>query len=152
VADVTPSAAPEPSGPSSPSSPSSPSAPRRASAIFRCALAVFVVEAALVWLYVGFLGYADLTRPVGDSRRAALVTIYFAGCGLAFAAVGWGLYRRRSWARAPAIVLQLLLAALGYVMVSAGVPAVGVPVLVAALLGAVLLLTPAAREALTAKR
>jgi hypothetical protein len=135
---------PEPGGTDAPD--------RRSPGLFRLALAVFAVEAGLVWLYVGYLGFADLTQAAGDTRRAALVTAYFGGYALAYAAVGRALWRRRAWARAPAIVLQLLLAALGYVMIGGGAPALGVPVLVVALFGAGLLLAPASREALTAGR
>jgi hypothetical protein len=118
-------------------------------AVLRCAIAIFALETVGVWLYVGFLAYADLTR--GGTGRAIAVTVYFAVYAVAFAAVAWALVRRRSWARGPAIVLQLLLAAIGYYMIQGGLPLVGVVVLLLAVTGVGLLLAPASRESLGAR-
>jgi hypothetical protein len=115
-------------------------------AVLRWAIVIFAVDTVGVWAYVGFLIYADLTRP-GDGRGVA-VTVYFALYALAFAGITYALARRRSWARGPAIVLQLMLAAIGYYMIQGGLAFAGVPVLSLAVTGIGLLLVPAAREGL----
>jgi len=113
----------------------------------RWAIAVFAVDTIGVWAYVAFLIYADLTR-ADVAGRGAAVTVYFGLYALAFAAIGWALVRRRSWARGPAIVLQLMLAAIGYYMIQGGLTVVGVLVLSLAVIGIGLLLMPASREGL----
>jgi hypothetical protein len=115
-------------------------------AVLRWAIAIFAVDTAGVWAYVGFLIYADLTRP--DDGRGVAVTVYFGLYALAFAGITYALLRRRSWARGPAIVLQLMLAAIGYYMIQGGLTSVGVPVLSLAVIGIGLLLMPASREGL----
>jgi hypothetical protein len=120
-------------------------------AVLRWAIIMFALDTVGVWLYVGFLVYADLTQKANDSRGALLVTVYFGVYAMAFAGIAWALARRRSWARGPAIVLQLLLAAIGYYMIQGGVALVGVPVLLLAVIGAALLLAPASREHLGAR-
>lgn len=119
-------------------------------AVLRWAIALFALDTVGVWLYVGFLVYADLTAKTNTARGAA-VTVYFGVYALAFAAVAWALARRKSWARGPAIVLQLLLAAIGYYMIQGGIPLAGVLVLLLAVIDVGLLLAPASRESLGAR-
>jgi hypothetical protein len=122
-------------------------APRATPAVLRWAIVLLAVETLSAWAYLGFLIYADLTRE-GDHGRGIGVTVYFGLYACAFAAVVWGLARLRSWARGPAIVLQLLLAAIGYYMIQGGLTLIGVLVLLLAVTGIVLLLVPASREGL----
>lgn len=117
-------------------------------AVLRWAIGLFTVDTVMVWLYLAFLLYSDASAKPNDRRAAALVTAYFAVYALAFAVVNWALARHKRWARGPAIVLQLLLAAVGYYMIAGGLAVVGVPGLVLALVGAGLLLAPASRETL----
>jgi hypothetical protein len=111
----------------------------------RWAIALVAVQTAAVWAYVVFLGYESATRPVPG---AVQITGFFALCGLAFAGLGWALLRRRRWARAPMIVLQLLLVAVGYYMIQGGLWWLGAIVVASAVTCAGLLLTRATRDAL----
>ena len=71
-----------------------------------------------------------------------------AGLAVLLALLGWQLVRLRSWARGPAIVLELLLAPLGYYMVIGGAAWLGIPAIVAGLACTGLLVAPASRQAL----
>jgi hypothetical protein len=62
--------------------------------------------------------------------------------------LAWQLNRRRSWARGAAVVLQLLIVLSGATLITSGLAWAGVPVILVALAGAVLLLAPSSREAL----
>jgi hypothetical protein len=117
-------------------------------AVLRWAIGLFTLDTVVVWLYLVFLLYSDASVKSDERRAAVAVTAYFAMYALAFAVIDWALIRHRRWARGPAIVLQLLLAAIGYYMIAGGLAVAGVPALALALVGAGLLLAPASREAL----
>jgi hypothetical protein len=76
------------------------------------------------------------------------VTVFSALLAAAFGGLAWALHGRRSWARGPAVVLQLLLIPIGYTMATSGLPVFGVPVLLIGLVCAGTLLAPASRAAL----
>jgi hypothetical protein len=116
--------------------------------VLRWAIGLFTVDTLLVWLYLAFLLYSDASAEPTDRRAAALVTAYFAAYALAFGGINLALARHKRWARGPAIVLQLMAAAIGYYMIAGGLALAGVPLLLLALAGAGLLLAPASREAL----
>ncbi len=116
-----------------------------APATLRWAVALVVLETVLVWGYVAFLAYESA---VTHGRGAALVTGYFAAYAVAFAGLAWALTRRKSWARAPVILLQLLLLAVGYYMIRGGLVPVGIGVALLAVTCIGLLLAPTTREAL----
>lgn len=97
----------------------------------------------------GFLVYLDATNHASAAESAASVTGFSALMTAAVALVAFSLARRRRWARAPAIVIELLLVAAGYTMLRVGsLLAIGIPVLIVGLLGAGLLLAPPTRRAL----
>jgi cyanate permease len=109
---------------------------------------LFGQVAGLVALTV-FLVYLDATNHASAAESAASVTGFSVLMTAALALVAFSLARRRRWARAPAIVIELLLVAAGYTMLRVGdLLAVGIPVLVLGLLGAGLLLAPGTRRAL----
>jgi glucose-6-phosphate-specific signal transduction histidine kinase len=104
------------------------------------ALGVAVVTCAVV--------YAAFTqRAVTLATSLSTIAVPLALTVL-LAVLAWQLYRRRPWARGAAIVLQLLVVLSGATLISSGVPWAGVPVILVALTGAVLLLAPSSREAL----
>jgi hypothetical protein len=108
----------------------------------RVAIVIVIVETLLTWAYVAYLGYES--EGAGGWR----VVGYFALYAIAFTGLSWALVRRRRWVRAPLIVLQLLLIAVGVGFVRADSLAFGV-VLAAVAVGCVLLLvTPSTRAAL----
>jgi len=117
--------------------------------VLRWAIGLLAVEAAGVAAVAGFLIYEDATSAPTAFRGGGLaMTVLAAGFAALFAVLVRALLRRRSWARGPAIFLQLMLLPIGYYMVRGGLGWLGVPVLVLGLCGAGLLVTPAAREAL----
>jgi hypothetical protein len=73
-----------------------------------------------------------------------LLTVIFGGLAVA-------LHQMRGWARGPAIVLEMLLIPLGWIMLS-GVAVIGIFVVITGFAGAVLLLAPSTREALGLNR
>ncbi len=94
-----------------------------------------------------FLIYQDLAATADNTGMAVGVTVYTAMMAALLGGLGWALYGRRSWARGPAIVLELLLLPIGYSMFSAGLW-LGVVVMAVGLCGAGTLLAPSTRAAL----
>jgi hypothetical protein len=112
----------------------------------RWAVWLLFLEAAGAAVLAAVLGYAVATQHA-ISLGSALATVGFTvGLAVLFAALGVLLSRRRSPARGPAIVLELLLLPIGYYMVTGGVPWFGVPVMLLGLACAVLLFAPSTRE------
>jgi hypothetical protein len=131
-----------------------PSAPRpqrprpEAPRTLRWAALVVGIEAAALALGALWLLYLVVSS-TADSVAAAVGEVLFvaAGAGV-LAAAAVGLRRAAGWARGPVVVLQLLLAALGYTAAfQAGRPAIGVPVLVLVAVELYLLATPESRMA-----
>jgi hypothetical protein len=114
----------------------------------RWAVWLLLVEAAGVVLASGLLGYYATTRPTVTAASAVTSVVFPLGLGVLLGVLGWQLRAHRSWARGPAIVLELLMVPIGFYMVSGGAAVVGIPVLVLGLVGAGLLLAPSSREAL----
>ena len=104
----------------------------------------------LVGLVV-YLVYADIAGGAETVRGAIMVTSFVAVMAAVFGVLAHALWRRRAWARGPAIVLQLLLVPIGYSMAAAGMAWAGVPVIAVGLGGAAALIAPATREALGAR-
>ncbi|ROT32587.1 hypothetical protein [Micromonospora sp. HM5-17] len=105
-------------------------------------------EAVALGLLALFLVYETLTATAMDLVNALFVTAF----AMAGTAVLWtlavALGRRRSAARAPAMVLQLLLLPIGYYMLQGGLGWLGSPLIVLGLLVCGLLLSPATNRAL----
>lgn len=119
----------------------------------RAAVLVLWIEAAALGVLTGVEVFKLVTD---DPEKPGLAAVLVAMIGLAavlLALFGRALVRRRSWARSPAIVFQLMALPVSFFMI-AGEGAVptrigGVLIAVIALLGAVLLFAPASRAALT---
>ncbi|MBO0871217.1 MAG: hypothetical protein J2P15_21905 [Micromonosporaceae bacterium] len=112
----------------------------------RWAVWLLYLEAAAAVVLAAVLGYAVATQPA-VSLSSALATVGFTvGLAVLLAALGLLLSRRRSPARGPAIVLELLLLPVGYYMVTGGVAWFGVPVILLGLACSVLLFAPSTRE------
>ncbi|MEH1100220.1 hypothetical protein [Micromonospora sp. CPCC 205561] len=95
----------------------------------RWAVRLLRAEAVAVGLVAAWLLWADLTATTTDLTSALLVTAFAIGAAAALWALGGALARRRAGARAPAIVLQLMLLPIGWFMVQAGVGWLGVPLM-----------------------
>jgi hypothetical protein len=116
-------------------------------AVRRAALVVGVEAAAAAVLAVVLL-FLTVTSSPDSVGRALAEVVYVGMAALLLAAGAVGLWRVAAWARGPVIVLQLLLAVLGYTAAfQAERPLIGVPVLAAVALELYLLATPEARLA-----
>jgi hypothetical protein len=114
----------------------------------RWAIGVLAAETVGLVGLVVYLVYADLVGGAQSLRGAVTVTVLSALTAGLFGSLAVALRRRRSWARGPAIVLQLLLVPIGYSLASAGLAWAGLPVMALGLGGAAALIAPATREAL----
>jgi peptidoglycan/LPS O-acetylase OafA/YrhL len=96
-----------------------------------------------------FLVYLDATAHATAAESAASITGFAVLMTVALGFVSYSLARRRRWARAPAIVVELLLVAIAYAILrGGGLLWVGLVLLVLGLVGAGLLLAPGTRRAL----
>ncbi|MDG4793781.1 hypothetical protein [Micromonospora sp. WMMD1082] len=86
-------------------------------------------QAVAVGLVAAWLIVADLTATATDLASALLVTAFAAGVAVALWLLGGALVRRRAGARAPAIVLQLMLLPIGWFMIQGGLGWLGVPLI-----------------------
>ncbi|MFY1578439.1 hypothetical protein ACN26Z_26435 [Verrucosispora sp. WMMD703] len=86
-------------------------------------------EAVAVGLVAAWLIFADLTAATTHLTSALLVTAFAVGAAVALWALGGALLRRRAGARAPAIVLQLMLLPIGWFMIQGGLGWLGVPLI-----------------------
>lgn len=86
-----------------------------------------------------FVGVRTLTGQPHDRAEAVwvLVLAVIAGVGLLF--VGVGLLRGRRWGQAPAVLTQIIALPVAVGMIQSGLYAIGVPLIVVAVAGLVLL-------------
>ncbi|HEX6967316.1 MAG TPA: hypothetical protein VF174_00585 [Micromonosporaceae bacterium] len=105
-------------------------------------------EAVAVGLLAAYLIYEDLTAVATDMVSALMVTGFAVAGAVALWALAVGLGRCRPAARAPAIVLQLMLFPVGYFMTEAGLGWLGLPLIGLGLLVCGLLLSPPTNRAL----
>jgi len=114
----------------------------------RWAVRLLWAEAVAVGLIAAWLVWADITATTTDLASALLVTAFAIGGAVALWALGRALLRRRAGARAPAIVLQLMLLPIGWFMIQAGLGWLGVPLMALGLGIAWLLVSPPTTRAL----
>jgi hypothetical protein len=121
-----------------------PEAPRS----LRLAALVVGLEAALIGVGALVLLWLTLTSTPDSLARAIAEVVAITAGAAVLGAAAVGLSRMASWARGPVIVLQLILAALGYTTAfEAERPVIGVPVLVLVAAVLYLLATPESRLA-----
>ncbi|MFG3558066.1 hypothetical protein ACGGAQ_27190 [Micromonospora sp. NPDC047557] len=114
----------------------------------RWAVRLLWAEAVAVGLIAVWLVWADLTATTTDLASALLVTAFAVGAAVALWALGRALLRRQAGARAPAIVLQLMLLPIGWFMIQAGLGWLGVPLMALGLGVGWLLISPPTTKAL----
>jgi len=112
--------------------------------VFLIAAAALVALQALVLLVCAVLVLADLGG--GLSGGGVQTAIFFIVCAAGLAACAWGLYGRNSWARAPVVLVQLIMLGLSYD--SRDDPAFSVPLAVCAVIGLVCVFHPSSLRAL----
>jgi hypothetical protein len=124
-----------------------PTAPARPTPLVVLAALVAAQGVGLAGLAVFFVVELVVSTPLSVPRAvmAALLTLV---AGLGLLAVARGLHRRRRWARAPALVTQLLALPVGAGLVQGGRWYVGVPLIGWALGVLILLFAPAVSDAL----
>ncbi len=116
-------------------------------AVVRAALVVAVEAALLVGTALVVL-WLTLTADPDSVGRALAEVVYIGIFGAVLAAAAVGLRRVSAWARAPVVVLQILLGLLGYTLAfSGGLPLLGIPLIALAVAELYLLATPEARLA-----
>jgi hypothetical protein len=112
------------------------------------AVRLLVGQAVALAALTVFLVYQDLTASADSAGIALGVTLY---CAMMALLLGWfarALSRLRSWARGPAIVLELLLVPIGLSMNTSGLWWLGLVLIAVGLGGAGTLIAPATRAAL----
>jgi hypothetical protein len=124
-----------------------PTAPARPTPLLVLVALAAAQGIGLAALAVFFLVELVVSTPLSVPRAvmAALLTLL---AGLGLLAVARGLHRRRRWARAPALVTQLLVVPVGAGLVQGGRWYVGVPLIGWALGVLILLFAPAVSDAL----
>lgn len=105
-------------------------------------------EALAVGLLAAYLVVQDLTATAVDLVSALFLTAFALGGAAALWGLSVALGRRRAGARAPAIVLQLMLLPIGYYMVQAGLAWLGIPLAALGLLVCGLLVSAPTNRAL----
>lgn len=114
----------------------------------RWAVWLLAGEAVAVALVAAFLAYEDVTARATDLQAALVVTALALAGAAALAGLARALWRCRAGARGPAVVLQLMLLAIGYYMTQGGLAWLGIPVIALGLVVCGLLITPATTRAL----
>ncbi|MET8910718.1 hypothetical protein [Micromonospora sp. NPDC004551] len=114
----------------------------------RWAVLLLRAEAVALGLVAAWLIWSDLTARTTHLTSALLVTAFAIGGAAVLWALGGALGRRRAGARAPAIVLQLMLLPIGYYMIQGGLGWLGVPLMVLGLGVAGLLVSTPTNRAL----
>ena len=106
-------------------------------------------ETQLDVAYTRRRGHAATLAKSATSKQGAgaLLVLIIVGV-LIVGGLSRALSNLKTWARGPAIVLELLLLPIGYTMITNGLAYVGIPVVLIGLFGAGLLLAPATRAAL----
>jgi hypothetical protein len=116
--------------------------PLRACALLVALQAVGLAAIAVFYLVEIFVATAD------DRVRAVVTALLAAAAAAGLALVAHGLWRRRRWARAPALVTNLLVLPVAVGLLQGGRWYVGVPLLVWAVAVLGLLFAPATNAAL----
>jgi hypothetical protein len=119
----------------------------------RRAALVVALEAALLAALALVVLWLTLTGDPDSVGRALAEVVYIGLFAALLGGAAVGLWRVSAWARGPVVVLQLLLAVLGYTAAfEAERPLLGVPVLVLVATELYLLLTPEARLAFSRRQ
>lgn len=114
----------------------------------RWAVWLLTAEAVVATAVAGFLGYQGLAAEPASLVDALALAGYVALLAAGLAGVAVALARRKPRARAPAIVLQLLLLMFAYVLATGGSAPLGVPLAVLCIAIVTLLLTPSTNREL----
>jgi hypothetical protein len=117
-------------------------------ATLRWAIRLLLAEAVALGALTLFLTYEDLTADATDLTSALLITVFAAGGTAILVFIARALGNKRAGARAPAIVLQLMLLPIGYYMIGGGLAWLGIPLMALGLVVCGLLLSAPTTRAL----
>jgi hypothetical protein len=111
---------------------------------------LILLQSTALAVLLGSIVYVVLRADPGKVTDRALLPFELLAFVLAavLAALAWQLARRRAWARAPVVVLELLFLPIGYYLIQIGFGWVGIPVIFVAASCVALLIAPASRTAL----
>ncbi len=107
-------------------------------------LILHATAVAILGVWTTWVAITSDSVSVTSAVATPLIIFFFAAV---FGGLAYALHRLRSWARGPAIVMELLLIPIGLGAIG-GVPEVGIAVALTGLAGAALLLAPSTRGAL----
>ena len=119
-----------------------------APATWRVAVSVLAAEAVVLLGLTGWVVYQDFFAAATSPQGALGTTIFALALAALLGLLAWSIWKRRAWARGPAVVLQLLLLPIGYYMITGGQPLLGVVTIAVGLVGAGALLAHGTRAAL----
>ncbi len=105
---------------------------RPAPPALRAAAVLVGCQGLLLLVAAGVLAAETVVGCSTDASGARLTALLALAAGVGLVLVARSLARRRRWARAPALVTQLLLLPVGFTVVQAGDALIGVPLLVVA--------------------
>jgi hypothetical protein len=125
--------------------------PEPVAATLRAAVWLLAGQAVAVAVVAAILVYEDFVATATTMPGALALTGSAAAIAAILGLLCWALARRHSWARGPAVVLELMLLPIGYYMIKGGIPWLGVPVLLLGTGTAALLIAPGTRAALSAR-
>ncbi|MFC4145951.1 hypothetical protein ACFO0M_06760 [Micromonospora mangrovi] len=114
----------------------------------RWAVLLLRAESVALGLVAVWLIWSDLTARTTDLTSALLVTAFAVAGAVVLWALGAALARRKAGARAPAIVLQLMLLPIGWYMIQGGMGWLGLPLMALGLGVTGLLVSPPTTRAL----
>jgi hypothetical protein len=114
----------------------------------RWAVRLLALEAVALTGLAIYVAWATLARSTTSKQGAAALLALIVIGVLIVGGLARALSNLKTWARGPAIVLELLLLPIGYTMITDGLAYIGIPVMLAGIFGAGLLLAPATRAAL----
>ncbi len=114
----------------------------------RAAVALILLEAAGAALLTAYLAWRDLTGAARDIGVAIGVTLFALLATVVLASVGRALARRRSGARGPAVVLQLMIMVVGYYMAQSPLTGAGIALIALGLVTGGLIVSPPTTRAL----
>jgi peptidoglycan/LPS O-acetylase OafA/YrhL len=114
----------------------------------KAAAVVQAVEAVGMLVATGFSADATISGKSYQTGSGVALTLIAFGVALAFAAIARGLSKARPWSRTPSAMTQVFAIGLGVYVLDGSRPEWGVPALLLAVAGLVLLFAPASFKAL----
>jgi len=134
--------------PPPPPAPEPPTAPPT----LKAAAVVQALEAVGMLVATGFSADATITGKSYQTASGIALTLIAFGAALGFAAIARGLSQVRPWSRTPSAITQVFAIALGIYIFDGPRPEWGIPTLLLAAAGIVLLMVPASFNALNRER